>query len=165
MCSSDLAAAVIRGSKVLLKNILLNKTRIEAFEILKKMGCKVEYMPKNNKYEESGDILIEHRELKSIKVDRNISWLIDELPALGIVMAFASGESIVENAKELRVKESDRIKSLITGLKAMGCVCEEKEDGYTIYGNGGENLKSAKINSFGDHRVAMSFAIAGKSVV
>jgi len=89
---------------------------------------------------------------------KNISWLIDELPVLSIAFACANGISIVKNAKELRVKESDRISTVIEGLNACGIKTDETEDGYSVYG---DKLKKADINSHGDHRVAMSFIIAG----
>ncbi len=151
------AAAITEGSKITLKNLTLNPTRIEAFEILKKMGAKVEFIEKENIYEPIGDIVVEGARLHAVEVDENISWLIDELPALSIAMAVADGESVVKNAKELRVKESDRITTVMTNLKAFGIECEEFEDGYKI--KGGE-LKCAHVTSFGDHRLAMSFAIA-----
>jgi 3-phosphoshikimate 1-carboxyvinyltransferase len=151
------AAAITEGAKVTLKNLTLNPTRIEAFVILKKMGAKVEFIEKENIYEPIGDIVVEGAKLKAVEVSENISWLIDELPALCVAMAVAEGESIVRNAKELRVKESDRITTVMTNLKAFGVDCEEFEDGYRV--RGGE-LKKAHVTSFGDHRLAMSFAIA-----
>lgn len=151
------AAAITEGAKVTLKNLTLNPTRIEAFVILKKMGAKVEFIEKENIYEPIGDIVVEGAKLKAVEVSENISWLIDELPALSVAMAVAEGESIVRNAKELRVKESDRITTVMTNLKAFGVDCEEFEDGYKV--RGGE-LKKAHVTSFGDHRLAMSFAIA-----
>jgi 3-phosphoshikimate 1-carboxyvinyltransferase len=151
------AAAITEGAKVTLKNLTLNPTRIEAFVILKKMGAKVEFIEKENIYEPIGDIVVEGAKLKAVEVSENISWLIDELPALSVAMAVAEGESVVRNAKELRVKESDRITTVMTNLKAFGVDCEEFEDGYKV--RGGE-LKKAHVTSFGDHRLAMSFAIA-----
>jgi len=151
------AAAITDGAKVTLKNLTLNPTRIEAFVILKKMGAKVEFIEKENIYEPIGDIIVEGAKLKAVEVSENISWLIDELPALSIAMAVADGESIVRNAKELRVKESDRITTVMTNLKAFGIDCEEFEDGYKIRGG---KLRKAHVTSFGDHRLAMSFAIA-----
>lgn len=151
------AAAITEGAKVTLKNLTLNPTRIEAFVILKKMGAKVEFIEKENIYEPIGDIVVEGAKLKAIEVSENISWLIDELPALSVAMAVAEGESVVRNAKELRVKESDRITTVMTNLKAFGVDCEEFEDGYRVRGG---KLKKAHVTSFGDHRLAMSFAIA-----
>lgn len=152
------AAAITKGSKVTLTNMLLNKTRIEAYKVLKRMGAEVEFIEKNNVYDSVGDIIITGKELHSVCVEENISWLIDELPALSIAFACAKGKSLVKNAGELRVKESDRISSVVKNLQLCGIQVEEFDDGYEVEGGA---LKSATINSFGDHRIAMSFAIAG----
>lgn len=152
------AAAIVPNAKVVLKNLTLNPTRIEAFKVLQKMGANVEFIEKENIYEPLGDIIVSHKELNGVEVSSNIAWLIDELPALSIAMSLAKGKSIVKNAKELRVKESDRISSVINNLKLCGVECFEFDDGYEITGG---SLKSAVIDSHGDHRIAMSFSIAG----
>lgn len=184
-----LATAITPNSEILLKNVALNPTRIEAYKVLEKMGAKVRYENVKTKYEEVGDIYVASGNLAGVKVEENIAWLIDELPALSIAMALANGVSEVKNAKELRVKESDRIKAVLSNLNALGVEYEEKDDGYVIYGGGffrhtkklksssdfaldssrtkSNNKKSSQTNkipqihSFGDHRIAMSFAIAG----
>ncbi len=150
--------SLIPNSKLVLKNVLLNKTRIEAYKILKKMGLGVKFKIKDKKYEKIGDIYLSHAPLKAIKVDKNIPWLIDEIPALAIAFAHAKGVSEIRNAKELRVKESDRISSVVKNLQKCGIEVKEFEDGFSI--KGGE-IKSAKVQSFGDHRIAMSFIIVG----
>ncbi|MFP4485499.1 MAG: 3-phosphoshikimate 1-carboxyvinyltransferase [Campylobacterales bacterium] len=153
------ATVLLRESKLVLKNILLNKTRIEAFMVLKKMGVSVEFELKDSRYEDIGDISICRKApLKAVVVEENISWLIDEIPALAILMAEAEGRSVVKNAKELRVKESDRISAVVDNLRACDIDVEEFEDGFAI--NGGK-LQPALIDSRGDHRIAMSFMIAG----
>ena len=152
------AAAICPGSKVVLKNMLLNKTRIEAYKVLARMGAQVEFIETENVYESVGDIIISAGTLHGICVEENISWLIDELPALSIAFACAKGKSVVKNAEELRVKESDRISSVVKNLRLCGINVEEFNDGYEVEGS---SLKRASINSFGDHRIAMSFAIAG----
>ena len=152
------AAAIIPKSKVLIKNVTLNKTRIEAYHILKKMGAKVEFILKDDKYEPIGDISVEYAPLTGVEVSKNISWLIDELPALSIAFAMAKGTSIIKNAKELRVKESDRISTVVDALNLCGIKSKEFDDGYSVEGG---KLKCATISSSGDHRIAMSFAIAG----
>jgi len=91
-------------------------------------------------------------------VEDNISWLIDELPVLSIAFACAEGTSIVKNAQELRVKESDRISTVVNGLVSCGIEVQEYKDGYSVKGG---VLKSATVDSYGDHRIAMSFMIAG----
>lgn len=152
------AAAVTPNSRVLIKNVTLNPTRIEAYQVLKKMGAEVNFVEKENIYEPIGDIEIKHKELNGVVVEDNISWLIDELPALSIAMSIANGKSLVKNAKELRVKESDRIKSVVSNLEKCGVKYTEFEDGYEITGG---TISKASIDSHGDHRIAMSFAIAG----
>ena len=138
--------------------MLLNPTRIEAYKVLERMGAEVLFVEKENVYESIGDIIIKGKALHGVEVSENISWLIDELPALSIAFACAQGKSLVKNAQELRVKESDRISSVVKNLRLCGIEVEEFEDGYEVTGS---TLKSATINSFGDHRIAMSFAIAG----
>ena len=152
------AAAINVGSCVTLHNMLLNPTRIEAYKVLERMGADVQFVEKESVYESVGDIIITGKELHGVEVSENISWLIDELPALSIAFACAKGESVVRNAEELRVKESDRISSVVKNLRLCGIEVDEVEDGYTVSGG---TLQSATINSFGDHRIAMSFAIAG----
>ncbi len=152
------AAAVTPNSRVLIKNVTLNPTRIEAYQVLKRMGAEVNFVEKENIYEPIGDIEIKHKELNGVVVEDNISWLIDELPALSIAMSIANGKSLVKNAKELRVKESDRIKSVVSNLEKCGVEYTEFDDGYEITGG---TIKKASIDSHGDHRIAMSFAIAG----
>ena len=152
------AAAINKNSRVVIKNVSLNPTRIEAYEVLKRMGAIVNYIEKENIYEPIGDIEVIGNELNGVEVSQKISWLIDELPALSIAMSLANGKSLVKNAKELRVKESDRIKAVVDNLALCGVNYTEFEDGYEIVGG---ELKAATIDSFGDHRIAMSFAIAG----
>ncbi|XOB62670.1 3-phosphoshikimate 1-carboxyvinyltransferase [Campylobacterota bacterium DY0563] len=152
------AAAITPNSRVLLKNVSLNPTRIGAYKILQKMGVEINFIEKENIYEPIGDIEVKHKELNGVVVEEHISWLIDELPALSIAMSLANGKSLVKNAAELRVKESDRIKSVVSNLEKCGVEYTEFEDGYEITGG---SLNKASINSHGDHRIAMSFSIAG----
>lgn len=152
------AAAITPGSEVVLEGVTFNPTRIEAFKALERMGAEISYDLKEDIYEPIGNITIKHAPLKAITVDNNISWLIDELPVLSIAMACAEGRSVVANAEELRVKESDRISTVVDNLKACGIEVEEFEDGYAVTGG---TLTPAKVDSFGDHRIAMSFIVAG----
>ena len=152
------AAAITPHANVTLEGVTLNPTRIEAFKALEKMGADITYELTDNKYEPIGNITVKSAPLKAITVEENISWLIDELPALSIAMACAEGESVVKNAEELRVKESDRISTVVEGLCSCGIEVHEYKDGYRIVGG---ELKSATVDSDGDHRIAMSFIIAG----
>ncbi len=152
------AAAITPESNITLVGVTLNPTRIEAFKALERMGADISYEITDNKYEPIGNINVKHAPLKAIVVENNISWLIDELPALSIVMACAEGESLVKNAEELRVKESDRISTVVEGLRSANIEVHEYKDGYKIVGG---ELKKALVDSDGDHRIAMSFIIAG----
>jgi 3-phosphoshikimate 1-carboxyvinyltransferase len=152
------ATAITPNAKVILRNITLNPTRIEAFHVLKRMGANVIMRETENVYEPLGEIEVSHAPLKAVEVSENISWLIDELPALSIAFSVAEGTSVVKNAEELRVKESDRIATVVNNLKRCGIQTTEVEDGYSVTGG---SLSKATINSYGDHRIAMSFAIAG----
>lgn len=155
-------ALILPNSRVILKNVLLNKTRIEAFMVLKKMGANVEITPKKSQYEDIGDICIsKDSALRAFELSENIAWLIDEIPALAVAFAFANGKSAVKNATELRAKESDRIKATISNLSKFGVECEEFEDGFSIVGGFAPPSKKVVIDSYGDHRIAMSFAILG----
>lgn len=152
------AAVIIPDSHITLEGVTLNPTRIEAFKMLEHMGADITYELTDNKYEPIGNITVKYAPLHGITVEYHISWLIDELPALSIAMACAEGESLVKNAEELRVKESDRIATVVEGLRACGIEVHEYKDGYRIVGG---TLQKASVKSDGDHRIAMSFIIAG----
>ncbi len=152
------AAAIVPDSYIVLEGVTLNPTRIEAFKALERMGADISYELTDDKYEPVGNIHVKYAPLHGIVIENNISWLIDELPALSIAMACAKGESLVKNAEELRVKESDRISTVVKGLRACSIEVDEYEDGYKIIGS---KLKKAQVDSDGDHRIAMSFIIAG----
>jgi 3-phosphoshikimate 1-carboxyvinyltransferase len=152
------AAAITPNSSAILEGVTLNPTRIEAFKILERMGADITYSVTDERYEPIGTIIVKCAPLKAVTVEENISWLIDELPALSIAMACANGKSIIKNAEELRVKESDRIKTVVDNLNLCGITTEEYSDGYAVHGG---LLQKACVNSYGDHRIAMSFLIAG----
>lgn len=152
------AAAITPNASAVLEGVTLNETRIEAFKVLEKMGANITYDITDNRYEPIGTITVKYAPLKAVVVEENIAWLIDELPALSIAMACASGQSIIKNAEELRVKESDRIKTVVDNLNLCGISTEEYPDGYAV--NGGA-LRKGCVNSYGDHRIAMSFLVAG----
>jgi len=152
------AAAITPNSSAIIEGVTLNPTRIEAFKVLERMGADITYTVTSEKYEPIGDITVKYAPLQGVVVSENIAWLIDELPALSIAMACAQGKSIIQNAEELRVKESDRIKTVVDNLNLCGIETEEFSDGYAVIGG---KLHAAIVNSHGDHRIAMSFCIAG----
>lgn len=155
------AAILIDNSDVLLKNVNINPTRTGILEVFEKMGCQIEY--RNQKVlnnEPVADLKISKQHLKGTMIEGDIiPKLIDEIPLIAIVATQAEGETIIRNAKELRVKETDRIRTIAENLNKMGVDLEIFEDGFKIYGP--KTLQGANIQSFGDHRIAMSFAIAG----
>ncbi|MCX2682980.1 3-phosphoshikimate 1-carboxyvinyltransferase [Campylobacter sp. MIT 21-1685] len=153
-----LSALLVPDSKICIRNVLLNPTRIQAYTVLQNMGANIELTILENHFETVGEICASFSHLRAVQVSENISWLIDEAPALAIAFACAKGESVLRNAKELRVKESDRIKAVVLNLQKCGIEAKELDDGFCVKGG---IPKFAKIESFGDHRIAMSFAVLG----
>jgi 3-phosphoshikimate 1-carboxyvinyltransferase len=123
------------------------------------MGANISFENvKVSSNEEYGNVMVKFSSLKNIKIDSQIiPNIIDEIPILTIAGIFAQGDFVIENAKELRVKESDRIKSICSNLKLLGLSVEESEDGFSVSGE----IKNLNITfeSFGDHRIAMAFSI------
>ena len=155
------AAILLPNSSITIENILLNQTRIGFYKIVDKMGAKLLYM--NNKInfgEEVGSIKIVSSKLKNINISKNdVPGLIDELPLIALLATQAKGITEVRDAKELRFKECDRIKAICENLINMGANIKELDDGFII--KGPTPLKAANIKTYDDHRIAMTFAIAG----
>ena len=106
------------------------------------------------------DLIVKTSELNGVEISGEIiPRIIDEIPILSVVSALASGETIIKNAAELRVKETDRIKAVVMNLRKMGADVEELQDGLVIRGK--NKLKGTEVESFGDHRIALAFAVAG----
>jgi 3-phosphoshikimate 1-carboxyvinyltransferase len=147
------------NSNSVIKNVSLNSSRTEAINILISMGAdiRIEEIGISNN-EPFGNLIIRSSELKNIKIDNErIPLIIDEIPILTIAGIFADGNFELRGAKELRVKESDRIRAICTNLKKTGLKVEEYEDGFMISGEVQKNIEN--FESFGDHRIAMTFAI------
>ena len=155
------AVSILPQSEITLKNLLTNPTRFEFFNVIKLMGVDVDVLSKNFEGGESvSDISIKNKKLKSISIEKSkIPSLIDEIPILAIIATQAEGKTIIRGAEELRVKESDRIESIIFNLRNMGAIVEEFNDGFSI--EGPTKLNGTGIRTFGDHRIAMAFTIAG----
>lgn len=155
------AAALISGSELILENILANPIRTGFFIILKKMGAGVEWLnQKNSNGEQIGNLKVSQKPLRAISLNKShMPGLIDELPLLAILATQANGITEVRGAEELRVKESDRIHAICSNLKRMGANIKELKDGFII--KGPTPLQGTKIETFGDHRIAMAFAVAG----
>jgi 3-phosphoshikimate 1-carboxyvinyltransferase len=154
------AAAALPGSHLLIKDVGLNPTRTAILKVLSRMGAHMSEIVHHSDGEPIGNIEIHGAALKGTTIlIEEVPNLIDEIPVIAVAAALASGRTIIRNAKELRVKETDRITTVVNGLRAMGAEVEEFEDGMEI--TGGKPLHGATIDSFGDHRIAMAFAIAG----
>lgn len=155
------AAAAQPGSRLLVKNVGLNPTRTGIIDVLIRMGARIREVVEVVAHgEPCGVVDIKGGRLQGTTIEGNeIPNVIDEIPILAVAGALAEGETIIRNAKELRVKETDRIAAIASNLRAIGADVEEFEDGMKI--TGGRKLKGARLPSFGDHRIAMAFAIAG----
>ena len=153
------ATLILKDSEITIPNVNINKYRTGIITVLKEMGANISIINKRfDSNEELGDLIIKSSELKSLNIGGEIiSTLIDELPILFIACAVSSGVSKISGIEELRYKESDRIKSMEDGLTAIGIKVTSTIDSIEI--NGGEIL-GGKINSYGDHRIAMAFAVS-----
>ncbi|MDB6150115.1 MAG: 3-phosphoshikimate 1-carboxyvinyltransferase [Chthoniobacter sp.] len=154
------AAAAQPRSHLLVRNVGLNETRMGVLAVLVRMGAQVREVVEQNDAEPMGGIEVRGARLRGTTIEgREIPNVIDELPILAVAGALASGKTVIANANELRVKETDRLAAIATNLRAMGAQVGETEDGLEIFG--GLPLHGARLDSFGDHRIAMAFAIAG----
>lgn len=152
------AALLSEDSRIIIKNVGLNPTRTGLINILRLMGADIQVDITNKNYEATGDVIVSSSKLMGIKVPNElISLAIDELPLIFLAAAVASGETIIRNAEELRFKESDRIKSMVDLLKNLSIEVNEYQDGLEIKGG---NISGGIINSFGDHRIAMTAIVA-----
>ena len=155
------AASIVPGSELTLRNVGLNPTRCGIIPVLQRMGADITIRNIHGEGEPYGDITVRHApNLHGTEIGgAEIPNIIDEIPVLAVAAAFAHGTTNIRNAAELRVKESDRIATTVGNLRAMGAAAEEREDGMCI--TGGTPLHGATLQSFDDHRIAMSFLMAG----
>lgn len=155
------AASIVEGSEVLIKNVGLNETRTGIIDVLEAMNGNFEIIDKRvERGEVVGDLIVRYSDkLIGTTIDSNlIPRLIDEIPVIAILATQANGTTVIKDAKELKVKESNRIKAVVDNLKNMGAEIEELEDGMVIKGK--TKLKGANIKTFNDHRIAMAFSVA-----
>lgn len=154
------AAAARRGARLVIRDVGLNPTRVGILRALSRMGAKIVERIDESGCEPMGTLEIHGQGLQATEIGgAEIPTLIDEIPILAVAAALAEGRTVIRDAQELRVKESDRISVVAENLRRMGATVEEFADGMEIVG--GAKLKGAEIHSLGDHRIAMSFAIAG----
>ncbi len=156
------AGLIVPNSKIILKNVGLNPTRTGILDVAKKMGGNIEILDKKIvSGEDVGDIFVSFSDLKACTIEGEIiPRLIDELPVIAVLATQADGSTIIKDAQDLRNKESDRIKTIVTGLQKIGADIEETSDGFII--NGKKQLRGGcEVETYHDHRLAMSFYIAG----
>lgn len=154
------AGLLVPGSKLLIKNVGVNPTRDGILRVCRAMGANLTLLnERENGGEPVADILVRHSILKATVIEGElIPTLIDELPMLAVMAAFADGTTVIRDAAELKVKESNRIETVVSNLKRMGAHITATDDGMVI--EGGYALHGAVIDSYADHRIAMSFAVA-----
>ena len=156
-----IAGIILENSRVMIKNVGINPTRSYLINILKKMGANIEVKNirvKNN--EKIADIEASSSKLVASSIDEKIiPNIIDEIPILSVAAAFSEGITKIRGAKELRLKESDRIKSIATEFKKAGIRVDEFPDGLEIHGSQNLKINPSNLKSYGDHRIAMSLAI------
>ena len=154
------AGLLTPGSEILLKNVGINPTRAGILKVCMDMGADITLLNESTEGEPTADLLIRTSSLKGTTIEGGIiPTLIDEIPMIAVMAAFADGTTVIRDAQELKVKESDRITVMVDNLKRMGADIEGTEDGMIIHG--GKPMHGAAIDSHLDHRVAMSFAVAG----
>jgi 3-phosphoshikimate 1-carboxyvinyltransferase len=154
------AAALFKDSNLVIENLLLNPTRAALLDVLRTLGARVSVINLEEHHGELvGTVKVEHGALKGASISGAQSVaLIDELPVVAAIAPYTREGIEISDAKELRVKESDRIALVARNLRAMGAECEDREDGLRVPGN--QVLHGAEIDSGGDHRIAMAFAVA-----
>ena len=154
------AGLLIPDSEILIRNVGINPTRDGILRICKDMGADITLLNEKTSGEPTADLLVRSSRLHGTVIGGSvIPTLIDELPMIAAMACFAEGETIIKDASELKVKESNRIAVMVENLSAMGADVEETEDGMII--RGGKSLHGAMIDSHLDHRIAMTFAITG----
>jgi 3-phosphoshikimate 1-carboxyvinyltransferase len=155
------AAAIVPDSRITIAGVGLNPTRTGLLHVMARMGIHLDISNlRTIGGEAQGDVTVRHGVIRGVTITGDeVPSLIDELPIIAVLAAFAEGETHVTGAEELRVKETDRITAIVTGLQAIGVNVEERHDGFLIHGQ--SKVQGGRVDSFGDHRIAMSFAVAG----
>jgi len=159
------AAVLLAGSRLVIRTVSLNPTRTGVLDVLRGMGGRISVIKKSRgKGEPFGDIAVQSGALKGVMIPkRRIPFLIDELPIIMVAACFATGRTTLKGVEELRVKETDRVRSMTENLAKMGgCIEVSRSKGsedIIIHGTG--RLSGASVKSFGDHRTAMAMAVAG----
>ena len=155
------AASIVPNAELMIYNVNCNPTRDGILKAAEQMGADITYENRRKvSGEEVCDLIVRSSSLHGTTIEGDlIPTLIDEIPVIAVMAAFAEGDTIIRDAKELRVKESDRVTSVVENLNAMGADAIGTEDGMIIHG--GRSMHGTQIKTYADHRIAMSFAIAG----
>lgn len=156
------AAAIHPGVALTVRGVGVNPTRTGVLAVLTRMGAQVT-VEASGGIEPRADVTVRAEGLRGVTIGgAEVPSLIDELPALAVAAAFAEGDTLVRDAAELRVKESDRVEAVVAGLRAVGVQAEARPDGFWVRGAGaGARLRGGRVETQGDHRIAMAFSIAG----
>ncbi|UFU01378.1 3-phosphoshikimate 1-carboxyvinyltransferase [Radiobacillus kanasensis] len=154
------AAAIVKGSKLVLSDVGINPTRTGIIDVLQKMGATMKVVQQREiGGEPVGDITIEYSTLQGIEIDGEIiPRIIDEIPIIALLASQAKGKTVIRDAEELKFKETDRIEAVVNTLSALGVSIQGTEDGMVISGE--QTLKGATVDSYGDHRIGMMIAVA-----
>jgi len=154
------AAAVVPGSDIILRNVGLNPTRTGIIDVLRAMGADFIVEPyEGESAEPAGDIRIKHSELRGTIIEGDlIPRLIDEIPVIALLATQAEGKTVIKDAGELKVKETNRIDTVVNELKKLGADIEATDDGMIIQGN--QSLQGGTVSAHGDHRIGMMLSIA-----
>ncbi len=157
------ASAIVPGSDVRVEGILLNPTRAGFINVLTRMAAPIEIIQTGSAgYEGVGDVRALGRPLEGVQVTKQeVPTLVDEIPILAVAAACATGVSRFEGVGELRIKESDRLAAIVDGLTRLGVTVRDGEDWFEVQGTGGGPLTATELDSLGDHRLAMAWAVAG----
>lgn len=152
--------AILTGSSITLPGVGVNPSRAGVIDALRAMGADLTVEPIEGEGEPRADLTVRAGPLRGTRIDGELALrCLDELPVLAIAAAFAEGRTVIADASELRVKESDRIARTVAGLRTLGVPCEEQPDGMIV--DGGRPAGPGAVDATGDHRIAMAFAVAG----
>ena len=152
------AGAIVEGSELTIRNVGVNPTRTGILDVLHEMGADISISNFHDDAEPVCDLTVKHSMLRGVEIGGSIiPRLIDELPVIAVAAAYAEGETVIRDAQELKVKESNRIAAMVTELKKAGVDAEETDDGMII--RGGKRPHGAAFETYKDHRIAMSLAV------
>lgn len=153
------AASLVPGSELTICGVGVNPTRTGALDVLRAMGANIRVEPCGSGPEPTADLTVRAADLRGVTIAGDLALrALDELPVLAIAAAFAEGPTVIADATELRVKESDRVARVVSGLQSLAVDAEERPDGMVIHGGGAR--PGARVDATGDHRIAMAFAVA-----